>query len=67
MAEWLSHSPATLKVTGSHPTFGSISDLESLESIQASAQRGLDGLCGIAGILRHVMSAVLTGEELRSY
>ena len=27
VAEWLTHSPATLEVTGSRPTFGGISEI----------------------------------------
>ena len=37
VAEWPTHSPATLEVMGSRPTFGGISEID------------LNSLCGIAG------------------
>jgi len=50
VAEWLTHSPATLDVTGSRHNSGEFSEIYFLESIQSPAQRDLNGLCDIAGI-----------------
>jgi len=41
VAEWLTHSPATLDVTGSRPNSGDFSEIYFLESIQYPAQRDL--------------------------
>jgi len=41
VAEWLTHSTATLKVMGSRPSFGDISEIYFLKSIQSLAQRYL--------------------------
>ena len=41
---YLKHSPATLEVTGSRPTFGSISEIYFLESI-VSGMEGLEMVC----------------------
>ena len=50
VAEWLTHSPTTLEVTGSRPTFGDI--LEIYFSNRYSLRHGgtKNGLCGITGI-----------------
>ena len=47
MAKWLTHSPATLEVTGSRPTFGGISEIH-MSNRDSPALRDLKGLCGIA-------------------
>jgi len=39
VAKWLTHSPATLYVTGSRPNSGDLSDIYFLESIQSPARR----------------------------
>jgi len=44
MAEWLTHSPATLDVTGSHPNSGDFSEIYFLESI-VSGTEGLKMVC----------------------
>ena len=42
VAEWLTHSPETLEVTGSRPTFSAISESKFyLESIRHRAERGV--------------------------
>jgi len=45
VAECLTHSPATLDVTGSRPNSGDFSEIYFLESIQSPAQRDLKMVC----------------------
>ena len=68
VAEWLKHSPATLEVTGSRPTFGGISEIYFLESIQSPARRDLKlSVWHCGNYLCPVMSAVITGKKLPRY
>ena len=50
VAEWLKHSPATLEVTCSHPTFGGIPEIYFSNRYSLRHGGTLNSLCGIAGI-----------------
>ena len=46
----IKHSPATLEVTGSHPTCGGISEIYFSNRYSLRHGGFLNGLCGVAGI-----------------
>ena len=50
VTEWLKHSPATLEVTGSRPTFGGVSEIYFSNRYSLRHGGTLNGLGGIAGI-----------------
>jgi len=54
LAEWLTHSPATLMVTGSRPSFGDISEVKFSNRYSLQHRGTQNGLSGVAEI---VMSA----------
>ena len=62
VAEWLTHSPATLEVTGSCPTFVGISEICFSNRYGLQHRATLNGLCGSAGIFCDLQCRAVSGD-----
>jgi len=71
VAEWLTHSPAMLQVSGACPSFGDSSEINFSNGYTVSGKEGLQGgtkmVCvALQEFTETLMSEVTTGKQITS-